>query len=50
MSGYVLRRFSMTHEPYTGLATAFAAAELYPRARAGFDDGLVSRSAQQGTR
>jgi hypothetical protein len=40
----------MTHEPYTGLATAFGAAELYPRARDGFDDGGVSRSARPGTR
>jgi hypothetical protein len=41
----------MTQEPYTGLATAFGAAELYQRARAGFDDGCgVSRSARPGTR
>ena len=41
----------MTHEPYAGLATAFdTAAELYQRARVGFDDGGVSRSARPGTR
>jgi hypothetical protein len=41
----------MRHEPYAELATAFdTAAELYAPARAGSDDGAVSRSVRPGTR